>query len=110
MYFLLQNANAPITPTREIPTGISKKQATMVRHRELFQGQNDMLSNLAPATVFYRDMKFDSVEQAYQFLKCIECGYIIKATQVLATVSGPQAKATTRDLIVSRKCIPVNVE
>jgi ribA/ribD-fused uncharacterized protein len=69
-----------------------------------------MLSNLAPAKVFYRDMKFNSVEQAYQFLKCIECGYINKATQVLATVSGPQAKATTRNLIVSRKWRSIRAE
>jgi predicted NAD-dependent protein-ADP-ribosyltransferase YbiA (DUF1768 family) len=87
-----------------------KKQAKMVRHRELFQGQDDMLSNLAPATVFYRDMKFNSVEQAYQFLKCIECGYIIKATQVLATVNGPQAKAVTKNVIVNRKWRSIRAE
>jgi predicted NAD-dependent protein-ADP-ribosyltransferase YbiA (DUF1768 family) len=69
-----------------------------------------MLSNLAPATVFYRDMKFNSVEQAYQFLKCIECGYIIKATQVLATVNGPQAKAATKNIIITGKWRSIRAE
>jgi predicted NAD-dependent protein-ADP-ribosyltransferase YbiA (DUF1768 family) len=103
MYFSFQNTNTPITPKREQPTEIGNKQVKMVRHYELFQGQDDMLSNLAPATVFDGDMKFSSVEQAYQFRKCVECWYMLIAAQVLASANGSEAKANTKGLLISSK-------
>jgi ribA/ribD-fused uncharacterized protein len=82
----------------------------MVRHIELFQGQNDMLSNLAPAIVYDGNMRFNSVEQAYQFRKCVEHGYWLTSAKVLAAKTGTQAKATTRGIFLNSKWRGIRTE
>lgn len=71
------------------------------RHLELFQGQNDMLSNLYRCQVRYMGITFESAEHAYQCFKAWHCARPDLAKKIMNACTPMRAKEMSKEINVT---------
>ena len=79
------------------------------RHLELFQGQNDMLSNLYSCEVRYLGITFQSAEHAYQSFKAWHCARPNLANKIMNACTPMRAKQMAKEINITTHWTQIRV-